>query len=85
MKIELIQSDIDNGNPFNSYMCPIALATGRALGLFVGQVSVRNEDMAILTTKPEKIIALPKEVQRFIKDSLKSTNQLAPFTFEIEL
>lgn len=83
MKIEvtLIQDDIDKGIPCDAYLCPVARAVRREIGL---SASVDNEEIFVATRGQ---FPTPKKVMRFIKrfDDDKRRHLCRPFTFDLDI
>ena len=87
MKVKVTQSDIDNGNPMNSFACPIALAITRELqdeshgDSRWGYAEV--EPTFVWIDSQTKEGPLPESVQTFISLFDDGYQNLKPFEFNI--
>ena len=84
MKIEITQNDIDTGNPRQSLMCPISIATKRARGILTDRVIVGTRHIAVFHNhRSKEIYSLPPEAQAFIR-AFDEGETVEPITFEVE-
>lgn len=79
MIVSVLQSDIEEGEPRNSWRCPIALAIRRATGSHTVQVFGRQ---AMIDGQPH---ALNDECDNFVQvfDVPHSRGRCCPFNFEL--
>lgn len=83
IQIQVTQSDIDNGEPENSNICPIALAISRTLAIEPEDIEVLDDfvdfSAAGLINAP-----LPVDAQRFIV-RFDEELEVMPFRFDLKM
>lgn len=80
--LELIQEDIDAGAPCEGQLCPLALATNRALGERKAEVHVEAEFINLFNLDGEDwSFALPLAARLWVSD-FDAGREVWPFTLE---
>jgi hypothetical protein len=81
MRIEVTAQDIEEGEPWNSWRCPIALAAARGRGLERGDAFVTTKEIAIRRPGGWDYYALPDTARAFIR-AFDLGESVDPITFE---
>lgn len=84
MKIQVTQTDIDNGIPVNSCLCPIALAIARQTTLQNVEVDSYGHRRAFIDVGDSKAFPLPDICVGFM-EKFDNEQKVKPFSFELDI